>query len=281
MLPSLRSFHRAPAVLLMIVLVASCTKQHLGVPHPVDNNTLIETAAPDLIPVTLQVNESFGGYYIQLPHLYKYTSKNYPILIFFHGLGQMGNGGSDLGYILQDGIGKVLDENRLPASFDINGNNFSFIVVSPQTSQIPTMREAWEFVNYIMANYRGDPSRLYISGLSLGSRIATLVAAAHADSIAALLAIAGVALNPGFEDRCVSIAKANLPVWEFHNTDDPLANVEDAKRFIRLIGEEHPAIAPRMTIFDVYGHDAWTTALNPRHKENGMNVYEWMLQYSR
>ncbi|MEO8583581.1 MAG: alpha/beta fold hydrolase [Flavitalea sp.] len=267
-------------VSLLIFAFVAC-KKDMGTPTPVDTNLLVEGNAADLIPVTVQVNASFGGFYIQLPHLYKYTTKNYPILIFFHGLGQMGNGSSDLGYILQDGIGKVLNDKKFPISFDVQGKNYSFIIVSPQTSKIPSMAEAWQFVQYIMSNYRGDPKRLYISGLSLGSRIATLVAAQYPDSVAALLAIAGVALNPGFEGRCTKIANANLPVWEFHNIDDPLANVNDAKRFIKLISDLNPPVSPRMTIFDVYGHDAWTTALNPNYKENSMNVYEWMLHYSR
>jgi hypothetical protein len=37
----------------------------------------------------------------------------------------------------------------------------------------------------------------------------------------------------------------------------------------------------KKTIFLVNGHDAWTTTYDPSYKENGLNVYEWMLQFSR
>jgi hypothetical protein len=31
----------------------------------------------------------------------------------------------------------------------------------------------------------------------------------------------------------------------------------------------------------VQSHDAWTQTYNPNFKENGLNIYEWMLQYQR
>jgi hypothetical protein len=90
-----------------------------------------------------------------------------------------------------------------------------------------------------------------------------------------------VANNQGMEERCRIIAESNLPVWELHNSDDPMADVADARRFIAYISGFQPAILPRFTVFDVYGHDAWTTALDPEYQEDGMNIYEWMLQYER
>jgi hypothetical protein len=60
-----------------------------------------------------------------------------------------------------------------------------------------------------------------------------------------------------------------------------MADVKETERFIDMIGTFNPAVPPHLTIFNVYGHDAWTTALNPGYRENGMNIYEWMLQFSR
>ena len=37
----------------------------------------------------------------------------------------------------------------------------------------------------------------------------------------------------------------------------------------------------KKTIFPVGGHDAWSTTYNPTYRENGLNIYEWMLQYKR
>jgi predicted peptidase len=111
--------------------------------------------------------------------------------------------------------------------------------------------------------------------------VTTLVGARFPSVFAAMVPIAGVYTNPGMAERCDSIAAHNLPVWAFHNLDDPLSDVHSAEQFVNLIKEHSPLVSPRLTIFDVYGHDAWTTALNPSYRENGMNIYEWMLQYSR
>jgi predicted peptidase len=52
--------------------------------------------------------------------------------------------------------------------------------------------------------------------------VSTLVAAKYPKTFAAMPAIAGVALNAGFKNRCHSIADGGVPVWEFHNIDDRL-----------------------------------------------------------
>lgn len=234
-----------------------------------------------LIADTQKINEAFGGYYIALPPGYSNNTNIYPLIVFLHGLGQRGDGKEDLKYLLFDGIGKVIKENRMPVSFTVKGENFSFIIVSPQFSKQPTVEEVIEFVNRITTDYRVSTNRIYLSGLSLGARIATLVAADHPEKFAAIVPIAGVATNEGMIERCKNIADANLPVWELHNAEDPMADVEDARRFINYILSYSPSISPRFTVFDKYGHDAWTTALDTAYREDGMNIYEWMLQYYR
>jgi predicted peptidase len=174
-----------------------------------------------------------------------------------------------------------MKEKRFPVSFYVNDKEFSFIVVSPQTSRQPSVSEVMDMVEYLHKSFRVDSRRIYLSGLSLGARVVTLVAAKYPETFAAIVPIAGVAINAGMKERCKSIAEANLPVWELHNIDDPMANVADARRFISYLKDFNPPVSPRFTVFDVYGHDAWTTALDPVYREDGMNIYEWMLQYSR
>jgi hypothetical protein len=36
-----------------------------------------------------------------------------------------------------------------------------------------------------------------------------------------------------------------------------------------------------MTLWPTGGHDAWTKATDPTYKENGLNMYEWLLQFSK
>lgn len=244
-------------------------------------NDIVEQNAPALLNVSLRVNDSFGGYCIGLPEHYTQTTKTYPTIIFLHGLGQTGDGGADLQYITNDGIGKVLLEKKMPGSFFVNGKYYSFIVVSPQFSRPPSVEEVSGFIDYVEQTYRVNKQQLYLSGLSLGARITTLVAAAMPERFAAVVPISGVAPNQGFDQRCESIASRSLPVWGLHNADDPLSDVNVFRRFITEINDFDPGVPARSTIFDVYGHDAWTKALDPAYKENDQNIYEWMLQYSR
>ena len=48
-----------------------------------------------------------------------------------------------------------------------------------------------------------------------------------------------------------------------------------------IYSSENPINPPKLTIWPSGGHDAWTRAVNPDYKENGKNIYEWMLQYTK
>jgi dienelactone hydrolase len=140
--------------------------------------------------------------------------------------------------------------------------------------------EALDFLNYAKANYRVDLSRIYISGLSMGGMIATDLGAGYASQIAAITPIAGVYFE-GVPVKSQKIANGRLPVWAFHNKIDPQVTLDIPLYFISEINKNNPVIPPKLTIFNVFGHDAWDEALDPNYRENGMNMYEWMLQYSR
>src|SRR5687768_108311 len=101
------------SLLLSIPLLFSMCKKSSSI--AVKNDVIVY--APPPVPVTKQINAAFGGYYISLPDDYDETKKNYPLLLFLHGAWQMGDGSNELKYLLNDGIGKLLNENRFPASF--------------------------------------------------------------------------------------------------------------------------------------------------------------------
>lgn len=241
----------------------------------------VEEKRHSFIPVVNQVNAAFGGFYIALPPDYFETSQTFPLLVFLHGAGQMGNGNTEIEYLTFDGIGKLIANKKLPSSFVVGGSRHSMIIVTPQSHRQPTSDEVLQFVQYIFSKYRVNKHRIYLSGLSMGARVVTFTGAKYPMYFAAIIPIAGVAATPGIEERCKRIAEASLPVWVFHNAEDPMADVADPVMFDNLINQFNPSIPPRLTIFNVYGHDAWSTALDPLFKEEGMNIYEWMLQFSR
>ena len=126
-----------------------------------------------------------------------------------------------------------------------------------------------------------DVSRIYLSGLSAGSMAGCDYAADNALKIAALVPMAGVSSDYAYTNKCQKLAAGHLPVWVFHSQDDPQVNVSTAKGFVARIASLNPSVPPRLTIWPGGGHDAWTRAVNPSYKENGLNIYEWMLQFHR
>lgn len=270
---------RTPLILIVAAIsLLACKKQ---LPVDPSSDAYIETQPPILSAVSKPINADIGGYYIALPAHYQESSKKYPLLLFIHGGGQYGNGNSDLPYLLSDAIPELLDEQFFPASFAVNGKHYSFIVMAPQFIRDPYNNEVTSAVEYAKANYRIDSTRIYITGFSLGSVTAGYVSADYPSMFAALVLISGINSDSA---RCERMINAKLPVWAFHNDDDQLISVSNSENFVSLFNSLHPAIPARLTIFRPFGlsnHDAWTKATDPDYKENGKNMYEWMLQYSR
>lgn len=276
-----KSAYCLATALLLLQLFAGCSRDKE--PTPVESE-VFETAPPVFKPVIQKVNDLIGGYYQALPARYNESNKKYPLLLFIHGGGQFGNGSYDLPLLLNEGIPQLLDEQKFPADFVVNGTHHSFIVLTPQFTKVPDNTVIASFLDHAKKNYRIDESRMYVCGFSLGSRMACDYSAEFGNSLAAIVPISGVS-NFNVNEKAKSIAMFNLPVWAFHNQPDVLFSAQETKNFISTINSFNPATAPRLTIFPdstgMLGHDAWSKATNPSYKENNMNIYEWMLQYKR
>lgn len=248
---------------------------------PVDTE-FVETAAPLLLPVNDSINSDIGGYYVALPTHYLTSGKKYPLLFFSCGAGVYGDGNSDLPLMLKEALPLLLKQNQFPPDFLVNGKHFSFIVMCPQYKSYPDNPGiVADAVSLAMTKYPVDPSRVYLTGISLGSIANGYLAEANPSMFAAMVPVAGIDVDTM---GCQSMVNANLPIWAFHNNDDQKVPTSNTTNFIALYNSMHPAIPARLTLFPPYGtqnHDAWTKAMNPAYTENGMNMYEWMLQYKR
>ena len=84
-------------------------------------------------PVYLSQSITSGnskGFYQSLPLNYSTDLKNYPLIIWVHGAGQVGQGNvADLPKILEWGVPKIISEGSFPASFTVGDSSFSFIVI--------------------------------------------------------------------------------------------------------------------------------------------------------
>ena len=227
-----------------------------------------------------------GGYYEYVPPSYAGSKEDFPLLIFIHGIGELGNGTTQLPAVLRNGIPKLIENGTFPASFNVKGKSFSFIVASPQFKKIPSPMDVRSLINYLKSKFRIDSKRIYVTGLSMGGGVTEDFASAddsYASIPAAVVPVAGN-MNPlQLLTRPNVLARNDVPVWFLHNEGDLTVPSQYSKDWVSMMEKYSPAPnpEPKLTIFNARGHDAWTTAYDPAYKENGMNVYEWMLQYEK
>jgi len=262
-----------------VILLASCKKEALEVAAAQANNTP-ETAPAVQTAVSADVSPQISGFYKALPARYDSTTKKYPLLVFLHGVGETANGSSHLSRLLVDAVPGLLNQHTFPAQFTVNGSNYSFIVINPQFKAWPEATDVNAMIDYAIAHYRVDESRIYVAGLSMGGGSTWDYAIAYPNRVAAVVPICGASWPS--KDQLGNIAKANLPVWAFHNNDDNMVGVETTISNIDNVNSFNPSITAKKTIWASGGHDAWTKATNPATREcDGKNIYEWMLQYTR
>jgi len=240
---------------------------------------IVETLPPVQTQVHYELTSNCAGFYQALPARYDSTSKRYPLIVFLHGSGEMGNGTTDLSKVLKNAIPNLIDKKKFPPNFQVKNNNYSFIVLSPQVKNWTTPEDVLATIEYGISKLRVDTTRIYVTGLSLGGNTTWNFAAKYPDRVTAIVPIC--ASNTATNGGTKAIASANIPVWAFHNEDDPSAPVQKTKDFVNKINSYKPNPLAKMTLSSTGGHDAWTKATNPDYKENNMNIYEWMLQYHR
>ncbi|WP_296623129.1 alpha/beta fold hydrolase, partial [Marivirga sp.] len=213
-------------------------------------------------------------YYEYLPADYNGNSKDYPIMFFFHGLGERGNVKGDLPEVARNG----------PPKYVKNGHDFPFILISPQ---LKTNMGNWtpaymdEVVEHVLGGgLRVDLNRIYITGLSLGGGGAWYYAQSFPDKIAAVAPICGSGNNTNKADE---IAAEDVPVWAFHGDADGVVPVSRTINMVEAIKESTLDITPtpKMTIYPGVGHDAWSNAYKTDHSLHNPNIYEWFMKQSR
>lgn len=248
--------------------------------------TLAVTAQQKAVSLAGTNVTNSGGYYEYVPPSYASSRDSFPLLIFIHGIGELGNGTTQLPAVLRNGVPKLINNGTFPTSFTVNGKSFSFIVASPQFRNIPSPVDILSLLNYLKRKFRIDSKRIYVTGLSMGGGATEDFASAndsYAQIPAAVVAVAGN-MNPRWLTNAPRVmAKNDVPVWFLHNDNDPIVPSQYSKDWVSMMEAYKPTPnpEPKLTIFNATGHDAWTTAYDPSYKEGGKNVYEWMLQFEK
>jgi predicted peptidase len=125
-------------------------------------------------------------------------------------------------------------------------------------------------IDTAIRKYRGDPDRVYITGLSYGGFGAWYMAGKYPERFAAASPIAAYA-HPDLAD---SIAAHQLPIWCFAGGRDPVVPVAyfyDAVNKLERLGHENL----RFTVEEDMNHDVW------KRVYAGQDVYDWLLSHSK
>lgn len=208
------------------------------------------------------------GYYLYTPADYgRDTTARFPLLLFLHGIGERGNGTTELVRVLKFGPPRLIERGR----------DYPFLVVTPQ---LPASAEHWpvELIDDVIAELqrtlRVDSSRIYLTGLSDGGDASWNYAMARPDIPAAIVPIASEASPRGI------CAMREVPVWAFHGELDRDVKLSVEQRLVQALNAcvPPPKEPARLTVYAGAGHLVWSRTYDGAE---GLDIYGWLLQHHR
>ncbi len=218
------------------------------------------------------------GYLEYLPPGYEDNTDLYPVIIFLHGSGERGDGSPGaLEKVKGNGPPRHINQGHTMC-FDINGEEECFIVLSPQTNRWAF--PGYEFIPFVdnaIANYRIDPNRVYLTGLSMGGQGTWEVTYSDQNVPNRFAALAPIAGRGNFQKAC-TIAENGTPVWGFHGDSDNAISLYSGQRPINGMLACDPEPVPLFTIYENVGHSGtWTRAYRTDNSLHTPNLYQWFL----
>lgn len=278
------------AVLLSVALfgLTACKKDFVSEENSINGevtandvtaNDVLETSPPIHTPRQVAINSNVSGFWESVPARYSLTTKRYPLIVFIHGIGELGTG---LSRVNCCGLPKHLYNKTFPAKFLVNGVYYSFIVISPQFRVRPSAAQVQSVIDYAKNRYRVDPTRVYVTGLSMGGGSTWDFSAVYGQNAAAIVPVCG-GTKPT-TTLASKVASKNLPIWTISSAADAVVPIQWARDWISWIDARNTTYASKtkLTVYSYESHNqTWARAFNPTSRIDGKNIYEWMLMYKR
>jgi predicted peptidase len=220
-------------------------------------------------------------YRLFIPKNYQ-AGKKYPLILALHGGGEKGT----------DNISQLNHEfTNFWANDSIQKDNPSFVVVP----QCPPSPETWvksatignydftktpitenlaavsNILDLLAKEFTLDLDRIYISGMSMGGAATWYMINQYPDRFAAAIPVCGWA------DTAQANIFNKIPIWTFHEVDDPTVPVQNTRDLVKAIQArggsklkytEYPASMG-------FGHESWKPAAKDPL------LHRWLFQQSR
>ena len=220
-----------------------------------------EPTPGEQVEQAFQSDDGSLAYLLYLPKDYNEKTDKVPLMFFLHGRGES--------------YGPLrLVEKWGPPRMVARGDELPYILVSPQCPGTTDWRKPEQqallaqLLEHVIAQFRVDDERIYLTGLSMGGYGSWQLAAAHPDRFAAVAPICGGG-DPSHADRLKS-----LPIWVFHGDQDkavPLPRSAEMVWAIRAAG----STTVRFTTLEDVGHNSWSAAYATPE------LYQWFDKQTR
>ena len=179
-------------------------------------------------------------------------SKKYPVIIFLHGAGTVGN---DINKLMENPFYKIIGEYE----------KFDFITAAPQcnlNTWFDMFGDIIGFAEHIAGLEFADAERIYAVGASMGGYGVWQLAMSKPELFAAIVPICGGGMYWN------ASRLKNIPVWAFHGDIDKTVDKTESVKMTEAVNKAGGNA--RLTIYPQCGHDAWSqTYRNPE-------VFEWL-----
>jgi len=244
----------ASLALIVFVSVGLLSERGMAAERKADNGGQTEQMFQKEITKTVSLQ-----YLLYLPKDYgQKKSQKWPLILFLHGAGERG---SNLELVKKHGPPKLV----------AGGKEFPFIIVSPQCPAQMWWTEMLDsllaLIDEVQSKYAVDPSRVYLTGLSMGGFGTWALACRHPERFAAIAPICGGG------DWFLADRLKNVPAWVFHGAKDPVVPLRESTDMVEAL--KRVGCNVQLTVYPEAQHDSWTeTYNNPK-------LYEWFLSHRK